>query len=341
MGSLYTRTPSCTHRSRLARVGCTTIAALLLALALAACGAAARGRAAAAQPGCASAGEVAARTTALVARRIYELELDSAEVRADRRQIEGFAPLQAALSAGDRVAVARAVRSLVFSHTHVVRLRVSSTAGVLADVGGPFIIAPVAGTVRAHGRVLAHYLLSVQDDSGYAKLEQRFVGAPVVIRQGGRRLPVESTLPASAASLPADGRVSYHGGEYQVVTFAAQAFPTGTLSISLLVAAPATSSLSCGAVATAELMRIGRHAWQRFVAVGASPSAFVHSLGSLTGALAYVRAGATQLAGSSRPGPARLPAAGVVRYRGRSFAVTSFAAAIGGRAVRVYQLLPA
>jgi hypothetical protein len=298
------------------------------------------GTASAATPLCPDAGEVAARTAGTVARRIYELELDSAEVRADRRQIEGFAPLLAALAAGNRSAVSRAVTSLVYSHTHVVRLRVSSGAGVLADVGGPFILAPVGGSLRSHGHVVGHYLFSVQDDSGYSRIEQRFVGAPVLIRQAGRRLPVETTLPGSAASLPTRGRVSYRGGSYQVFTFAARAFPTGTLSITLLIAAPATSPLPCSAVATAELARIGEHTWRRFVTVGAPPSAFVHSLGSLTGALAYVRAGASQIAGSSQPGPAHLPAAGAVRYRGRRYTVSSFAATVGGRAVRVYQLLP-
>jgi hypothetical protein len=236
--------------------------------------------------------------------------------------------------------VGEAARSLVFSHTHVVRLRVSSATGVLADVGGPFVLAPVGGSLRARGRVLGHYLFSVQDDSGYAKIEQRFVGAPVLMRMQGHHLPVESTLPASAGSLPASGRASYRGASYQVFTFDARAFPAGALSISLLIAAPVSSPLPCRAVVNAELERIGERTWRRFIAVGAPPSAFVHTLGSLTGALAYVRAGARQLAGSSPPGP-HLPQAGSVSYRGRRYAVSSFPARVAGHSVRVYQLLPA
>jgi hypothetical protein len=352
------------------RVACVAPATLLLGLALAACGAAANGGAptgrtsttaaakasAAATPAsaaakgaaatgaqqpCATAGQVAASTASLVARRIYQLELNSSEVRADRAQIEGFAPLLSALASGNRAAVGEAVTSLVFSHTHVVRLRVTSGAGVLADVGGPFILAPVEGSLRTQGRTIGHYVFSVQDDSGYSRLEQRFVGAPMLIRREGRRLPVETTLPADAASLPTSGRGSYRGGSYQVVTFPVRAMPSGSLSISLLVAAPTRSPLSCHAVATAELARIGEHTWRRFSTVGAPPSAFVHSLGSLTGALAYVRAGSQQIAGSSAPGPAHLPLTGTVRYHGRNYTVSSFPALLAGQPARVYQLLPA
>jgi hypothetical protein len=135
--------------------------------------------------------------------------------------------------------------------------------------------------------------------------------------------------------------VSYRGGSSQVVTFQVRAMPTGSLSVSLLVPAPASSPLSCHAVATAELARIGEHTWRRFTSVGAAPSAFVHSLASLTGALAYVRAGGHQIAGSSSPGPAHLPLTGAVRFHGRNYTASSFPALVAGQSVRVYQLLPA
>ena len=90
----------------------------------------------------------------LVAQRIYALELESPEVRSDRRQIESYGPLLSALARGDARRWRRRCTSLVYSHTHVVRLRVSGRGGVLADVGGPYIIAPVSGTLRQGGRVL-------------------------------------------------------------------------------------------------------------------------------------------------------------------------------------------
>ncbi|HMD57736.1 MAG TPA: hypothetical protein VKG82_09730 [Solirubrobacteraceae bacterium] len=351
------RTRSSTARATLLRSLRASLALLLLALALDACGAtatsstrsastaryaSAAGSAPAgtsAAPCGAAAGEEAAKAAGVVGRRIYALELASAEVRSDQRQVEGYEPLLAALAAGDRPAVEAAVTSLVYSHTHVVRLRVSAAGAVVADVGGPYILAPVGGSLRYHGRTVGRYLLSVQDDSGYQKLEQRYIGAPLIMRIGSRQIPVEGTLPSSAGSLPTGGRVTYHGASYQLVTLHAHAFPAGTLSISLLIAAPSSSSASCSAVIAGELDRIGERVWHRFSAVGAPPSAFVHALGGLTGALAYVRAGSTEIAGSTRPGP-RLRDSGTVRYRGKTYVVASFPTDVRGTAVRVYQLLP-
>jgi hypothetical protein len=317
-------------------------------LAFGACGASAKGgdeaRAAKGAPPRSSgpcgtgAPQVAAAAAGVVARRIYDLELNSAEVRSDRSQIETFQPLLSALATGNRAAVAEAVTSLVFSHTHVVRLRVSTSAGVLADVGGPYILAPIAGSLRSGGRSIGRFVFSVQDDSGYQKLEDRFIGAPVLMRIGGRRLPVEGTLPAAAASLPFSGHVAYHGASYQVLTLRVRAFPAGTLSISLLLTVPASSTLPCPLVAVGELDRIGERVWDRFTTVGAPASAYVLSLGGLTGARAYVREGGRQLAGSG-PGPRHLPLNGSVRYRRVDYHVSSFAAVASGRPVRVYQLL--
>ena len=78
------------------------------------------------------------------------------------------------------------MNSLVYSGTHIVRLRVSRGSTLLADVGGPYILAPVGGMLRSHGHAIGHYELSVQDDLGYVKLETRFIGAPLVLRIGSR-----------------------------------------------------------------------------------------------------------------------------------------------------------
>ena len=52
-----------------------------------------------------------------------------------------------------------------------------------------------------------------------------------------------------------------------------------------------------------------------------------------------MRAGARQIAGSTQPGPPRLPASGTVRYRGITYQVSSFSVQTPAGAVRVYQLL--
>jgi hypothetical protein len=324
-------------------------------LMLAACGAAAQGTsttapapqggtsAAVAAAPSAPCGAAAAQTRAAaagaVATRIYGREVSSPEVRRDQHQVESYGPLLSALAGGNRVAVSEAVTTLVFSHTHVVRLRVSQGGSLLADVGGPLILAPVGGSLRFHGRTVGHYVLSVQDDSGYAKLESRYIGDQLIMRQGARRLAVEGTFSPGATFIPDRGPVSFHGANYQVFSFAAQAYPSGPLRISVLVQGSASSSASCTTVRIDELNRISQRIWRRFMLVGAPVSAFVSTMGSLVGALSYVRSGSHQLSGSTQPGPPRLPVQGTVRYRGTTYLVFSFAATAQGGPVRAYQLV--
>ena len=277
-----------------------------------------------------------ADTIGLVAKRIYDGEISSGEVGADRNQVERNGPLLSALAAGNRAAVGAAVTSLVYSGTHIVRLRVTQGGTVLADVGGPYILAPVSGTLHFQGRSVGRYTLSVQDDLGYVKLASRFIGYPLILRQGSHRVPLEGTI--SDPTLATHGPASYHGSRYQVFSFDVQAFPSGPLTISLLVPMPASSSVGCPAFRAIALGHVAQTMWHRFTSIGASPSAYVTTVGTLTGALSYVRSGSNQLAGSTQPGPRRLPAAGTVSYRGATYRVTSFPASTGAGPVRVYQL---
>jgi hypothetical protein len=292
-------------------------------------------------PCAAAAAQTRAVAAGFVARRIYEREVSSPEVRRDQHQVESYRPLLSALAGGSRAAVSEAVTSLVFSHTHVVRLRVSQGGSPLADVGGPLILAPVGGSLHFRGRTVGHYLLSVQDDSGYAKLESRYVGYQLIMRLGAHRLPVEGTFSPGGTVIPDGGPVGFHGADYRVFSFGAKAYPSGPLRISMLVPGPASSSASCTTVRIAELSRISQRIWRRFMLVGAPVSAFVSTTGSLLGALSYVRSGSHQLAGSTRPGPGRLPAQGTVRYHGSTYLVFSFAATAQGRPVRAYELVRA
>ena len=281
-------------------------------------------------------GAAAAAAAAVLgpAEKIYRLELSSAEVRADQRQVQGYAPLLQALASGNTAAVRAAVTTLVYSHTHIVRLRVTRGGAVLADVGGPYIIAPVSGTLRAGGKVLGSYVLSVQDDLGYVKLETRYVGLPLLLRGASGRIPVEGVI--GSAGIPDSGALTYHGARVQAVSFNATAFPQGPLKVTLLVPVP-SGSMGCGAIRLLETGHIVQTMWRRFAAVSATPAAFVKSAGDLTGALIYVRSGARQLAGTSR-GPSRLPAAGAVTYNGSTYSVTSFTAGTAAGPVTVYVL---
>ncbi len=288
---------------------------------------------------CGAAAATAARTVALAAEAIYRLELNSIEVRADRREVEGYRPLLSALAAGDRAGIAKAVKQLVYSHTHIVRLRITRADGaVLDDLGGAYSIAPVSGQLRLDGSVLGDYVLSVQDDVGYVKLEKRYIGEPLLLRSGSAAVPVEGVLRSGSAALPDEGPVTYRGARDQAVSFDAENVPASRLTVTLLVPAP-PAGLGCAAIRVFELGHVTQTMWRRFVEVSAPPSAFVKSAASLTGALVYVRAGARQLAGNTIPGPAHLPAAGTVSYRGVLYSVTSFGTHTAAGAVRVFALI--
>ena len=103
---------------------------------------------------------------------------------------------------------------------------------LLADVGGPYALAPVHGTLRSGGRVVGHFTTAIQDDAGYLKLARLFTGADVLMRAGARQ--VMGTLSPGPASVPDRGVVSYGGRSYQAYSFTGEAFPSGPLRISLL-----------------------------------------------------------------------------------------------------------
>jgi hypothetical protein len=294
-----------------------------------------------------------------VAERIYRDELAGSGTIADKHQVEEYGPLLSALArsnalakgggAGNRAAVKEAVNAvteavhqLVYSHTHIVRLRVMQGGKLLADIGGPYIIAPVGGSLRLHGRVVGSYLLSVQDDLGFVGLETRLVGVPLILHVGAVRVPLQGTIRTGSVAIPNRGAVVVGGTHFQAYSFNAKAFPTGLVRISLLLGGRRGSALGCSAVKVAEVGRIARLIWLRFVLDGSSDSSFVTFTQSHTGALTYIRAGARQIAGSTQPGPP-LPDSGTVRYRGVTYGVTSFAAQTSGKpahaSMRVYELV--
>ena len=342
------------------RAGIRTSAAAVLATALAACGASAQGTsstvssapspatvagsskapAIARTPCGAAAAEVLARTAGAVATRIYACELSGFETQSDRSQVEHFAPLLAAVAGGERAAVNAAVNTLVFSHTHVVRLRVTRGGAVLADVGGPYILAPVGGTLRFRGRPVGRYLLSVQDDLGYVKLATRFIGAPIVLRTRAHTVPVEGVLAPGPASIPDHGPVSYRNTPYEAFSFNASAFPSGPLRISLLLALPRSlAANTCAAIRNRELGRVAQRISRRFALAPGNFAAYIKVTRTLTGGLIYIRSGSRQLAGSTQPGPPRLPSEGSLTYRGVSYEVSSFLARTSVGQVRIYQLV--
>ena len=135
--------------------------------------------------GRASASTIAA-VDATAAQGIYAGELSGSEVSADIAHVTGSQALLSALARNDRAAVYAAVRTIVYTpHWHIVRLRVARAGGVIADVGGPDVIAPVSGPLSFRGRTVGSYVMSVQDDAGYVKLVSRFIGVPIDLYRNG------------------------------------------------------------------------------------------------------------------------------------------------------------
>jgi hypothetical protein len=278
------------------------------------------GRSAAGACGSASA-DAASAVEMAAARHILAGELHGAEVRADIGHITSSQALLSAMAGSNPATVQAAVHALVYApHWHIVRLRVLKGGKVLADVGGPYIIAPVTGTLRWHGRTVGRYVMSVQDDVGFVKLVSRFIGAPIDIYRSGSFLM--GTL-KPAPTTPSNGTtVTIAGSTYRASVMHAGAFPSGSLEIALFTKEPAASSRSCAAVRSAAWGNVAAHIAARFKPLPPHYKDLVDIVRSATNGVAFVRAGSRQLAGSH--GPARLPLGGTVTYRGRSWAVFSF-----------------
>src|SRR5215831_13694648 len=236
-----------------------------------------------------------------VAQRIYNGERTGHEVAEDLSRIAGFEELASAVAAGNRAAVYATVHTIVYTpHWHIVRLRVTRGGGVLADVGGPYIIAPVTGTLRHGGRTVGSFVMSVQDDVGYIKLVTRFTGVPIDLY--GTPRPSRSFLLGTlqpAPPLPVDGATVKAGGaSYLAHVAEAAAFPTGKLHVVLFVPAPpqSLSKLSCAAVRSSAWLSVLRHVASRFTPLSSQYQDYAGTLKGATGGLAFVREGGRQIA---------------------------------------------
>jgi len=280
-----------------------------------------------------------AAVDATVVGDIYRNELAGTEVSFDLAQITGAHDLLAAVTTGNQTATLKAVQRIVYHPAwHIVRLRVVDSSGrLLADVGGPYVIAPVSGVLRSGGHVVASFVMSVQDDAGEAKLETRFLGDPIGIYVSGKLVTERY---ANLPSRPPSGATLTLGAvHYRPVSETDTAFPSGTLDEVILVApAPAAvATRPCAAVRAGEFGRVA----ERFAKLAQSLSqhypGYAATVSIYTGAQVFVRAGARQLASSGGAGPASLPTSGTVSYRGKSWLVFSFEPAAS---TRVYLLVP-
>jgi hypothetical protein len=167
-------------------------------------------------------------------KRIYREEQSGAATRAVVHDFENSRPFQEAVATDNPTATRAAIVKFFEGTLHVVRVRATLGEKLVADVGGPHVLAPIRGDVRnAHGRVVGHFLLSVQDDLGYVILAQRFAGVQAFLYED-KQLLLGSASPAPL-SIPKHGEMLFDGISYHTYSFTAEAFPKGPLEVSLLI----------------------------------------------------------------------------------------------------------
>jgi hypothetical protein len=177
--------------------------------------------------------ETLVNTISHVAHLIYDGEAGK-RTHAQIARVQASQPLLHAVAGHDANATRAAIKVLL--HQHIVRLRVSAGGHLLADVGGPFVLAPVEAPLRLGGRTIGSFVLSIQDDEGYKRLAQRLAGLDVLMYMSKRL--VKSTVGASPGAIPASGSVRLGGGTFRAYTFTAEAFPSGPLRITVLIPIP-------------------------------------------------------------------------------------------------------
>lgn len=281
------------------------------------------------------------------ARIIYLGERGGEEVTADLGHITSAAYLAQAVADDDIAATVAATHRLVYTrHWHIVRLRVLSASGhLLADIGGPSILAPVRGKITYHGSVVGSFVMSVQDDLGYEKLVTRFTALPIELyRHGaplmGRDWPASEVPPQP----PADGtQITVGGARSVTVAYDVSAFPTGETRVVLAIprASAALARDSCIGVNELTYGRIARTIAQLFDLPRTAENFVALDDQYDTAKLVFVREGSNQIASTGgQVGPTAIPTSGTVDYDGQTWIVYSFVPVTQAPQVRIYLLFP-
>ncbi|HTA33361.1 MAG TPA: hypothetical protein VK721_08045 [Solirubrobacteraceae bacterium] len=178
-----------------------------------------------------------------VAELIYSGETAGRATRAQVRRVQSSRPLLEAVARREPAGTERAIHALL--NHHIVRLRVSAGGQLLSDVGGPYVLGPVSAPLRFGGHTIGSFVLSIQDDEGYLRLTRRLAGLDVLmymnLGSGPPQLVKDSLGPMpgpALASVPASGAYRYRGRSFRVFTVHAAAFPSGPLTIRVLVPIP-------------------------------------------------------------------------------------------------------
>jgi len=169
-----------------------------------------------------------------VARRLYALEAGGTVARAAARRLAKDPRLTAAARSGAPCALrSAALRELFMPGRHVVRLSLRRGTDPLVDVGGRFVVAPVAKAVPGtRGAVVS---ASVQDVVGYVKLFHRLAGQSIVVHGAHGHVEARPTsllhvpMPAEAGAVQVGGR------PYAARTFAERGWAGEPLRVTVLV----------------------------------------------------------------------------------------------------------
>jgi hypothetical protein len=186
----------------------------------------------------ASSEDTLVNTLARVANLIYEAEAGPRTL-AQIQRVQRDPALLSAVARRDPAEAKAAVEALL--HQHLVRLRVIAGGHLLADVGGPYVLAPVSAPLRLAGHKIGSIVLSIQDDEGYKRLTGRLAGLDVLMYMNlspAHPTLVKNSLGPNPGQVPASGPYQYRGRSFQVFTVNAKAFPSGPLTIRVLVPIP-------------------------------------------------------------------------------------------------------
>ncbi len=177
-------------------------------------------------------------TLSHVATLIYAGEA-GARTQPQVQRVQGNQALLQAVARQDPAATREAIESLL--NEHIVRLRVSAAGKLLADVGGPYVLAPVSAPLRLNGRTIGSFVLSIQDDEGYLRLTRRLAGLDVLMymnTSSGHGQVVKNSLGPAPGAVPDSGSYTYRGRRFRIFTLHAHAFPSGPLIIHVLIPIP-------------------------------------------------------------------------------------------------------
>ena len=183
----------------------------------------------------ASSEDTVANTMSRIAKLIYDGEAGH-RTGSQVRRVQTNQALLAAVARRDPAAAKTAVEALL--NQHIVRLRVYAGGKVLTDVGGPYVLAPVSAPLRLGGRTIGTFVLSIQDDEGYLRLTKRLAGLRVLMYMSSQL--VKNSLGPEPGTVPDSGRYQYRGSNFRVYTLHATAFPSGPLTIHVLIPIPYT-----------------------------------------------------------------------------------------------------